>query len=112
MEIRRCRKDNKENKGRGENMKPLNEIKQGCGKGIEYKKCGNTFNKEKKIYLCPSCQALLTQTEEIIKEIDEMPTYAPVTSEIMEKTKVYGEWINKNELRQRIIGEDLQEKEK
>ena len=107
MEIRRCRKDNKENKGRGENMKPLNEIKQGCGKGIEYKKCGNTFNKEKKIYLCPSCQALLTQTEEIIKEIDNLDNL-----EFINIDGNTARTIIKKELRQKIIGEDLQEKEK
>jgi len=93
-------------------MKPLTEIKQGCGKSDVYDKkliedlvCGhNRPNNE----LCPSCQALLTQTEEIIKEIDNWKENYNLNHDNFAGEQIEEE--DYQELRQKIIGKDLQER--
>ena len=62
--------------------------------------------------LCPSCQALLTQTEEIIKEIDERieinkKFWLKMHDEKKQHSEdiFYGKMTELTELRQKIIGE-------
>ena len=81
-------------------MKPLTEIKQGCGK--KFVTLENISFPCNQFVLCPSCQALLKQTEEIIKEIDEWLSIYCRNNEC-EFCRV--NWIKLKELRQKIIGE-------
>ena len=106
-------------------MTPLNKIEQGCGEKVKFVPyggkviCGDTFND--KLRLCPSCKALLKQTEEIIKEIDKVfPNnwLNPLMKNLLEKKEISSCDVEqlllkiKKELRQKIIGKeaDLQEK--
>jgi len=79
-------------------MTPLNEIKQGCGiEFVQQSKAGLKYDILcRKGVLCPSCQALLTQTEEIIKEIDIRISLIKGNDEAK---------LILNELRQKIIGD-------
>ena len=50
-------------------MTPINKIKRGCGKQFsEDEICGCYIKWGTTPQLCPSCKALLTQTEEMLKE--------------------------------------------
>ena len=57
-------------------MKTKKDIKKGCGKDLGDYYCGNFgFNivtQKEILILCPSCQALLNQMNEILGEIDKM----------------------------------------
>ena len=84
-------------------MKPLTEIKQGCRKG--FLKVNDTFAYScMEDNLCPSCQALLTQTEEIIKEIDNWKENYNLNHDNFAGEQIEEE--DYQELRQKIIGEE------
>jgi len=105
-------------------MKTLNEIKQGCGKEVNVIEneegfgdlicCGEYLIRKstgkRVLQLCPSCQALLTQTEEIIGEIEKLEDRYNKESYYRNTEKQFSIIKDLQELRQKIIGEDLQEK--
>ena len=103
----------------GEEMKPLTEIKQGCGKDVDLIRkrvycgtdfCGSYGTDTKKIRLCPSCQALLTQTEEIIKEIDNWKENYNLNHDNFAGEQIEEE--DYQELRQKIIGVEKEKRRK
>ena len=78
-------------------MKSIEEIKQGCGSLTNYKfkedkvKCGYIFPDESQL-ICPSCKAILKQTEEIIKLVEKRIRYCKSQlQEDFEKDKIW-EW--------------------
>ena len=54
-------------------FKSIKELEKGCGRGMQSGRtfCGNKHKKKDYVLLCSKCLALLTQTKDIVKIINE-----------------------------------------